>query len=48
MQRYVQGHDRTQSSLLPASLEDYVGADNPYPYAEGRLADHFGYSSCWR
>jgi transposase len=29
MQRYVQGHDRTQASLLPASLEDYVDADNP-------------------
>lgn len=29
MQRYVQGQDRTQVSLLPASLEDYVGGDNP-------------------
>jgi hypothetical protein len=29
MQRFVQGHDRTQASLLPASLEDYVDADNP-------------------
>jgi transposase len=29
MQRFVPGHDRTQASLLPASLEDYVDADNP-------------------
>jgi transposase len=28
MQRYVQGHDRAQASLLPACLEDYVDADN--------------------
>jgi transposase len=27
--RFVQGHDRTQASLLQASLEDYVNADNP-------------------
>ena len=29
MQRFVQGNDRNQASLLPASLEDYVDADNP-------------------
>jgi transposase len=29
MHRFVQGEDRTQSSLLPASLEDYVDEDNP-------------------
>ena len=29
MHRFVQGHDRAQTSLLPASLEDYVDADNP-------------------
>jgi transposase len=28
MQRFIQGHDRTQASLLPACLEDYVEADN--------------------
>jgi transposase len=27
--RYVKGSDRVQASLLPASLEDYVGADSP-------------------
>ncbi len=29
MHRFVQGQDRAQTSLLPASLEDYVDADNP-------------------
>jgi transposase len=28
MHRFIQGHDRTQASLLPACLEDYVDADN--------------------
>ena len=28
MQRFIQGQDRTQGSLLPACLEDYVDADN--------------------
>ncbi len=28
MHRFVQGEDRAQTSLLPASLEDYVDADN--------------------
>ena len=27
--RHIQGSDRAQSLLLPASVEDYVGADNP-------------------
>ena len=29
MHRFIEGQDRTQASLLPASLEDYVDADNP-------------------
>jgi transposase len=29
MHRFVQGQDRAQASLLPASLEDYVDANNP-------------------
>ena len=28
MQRFIQGHDRTPASLLPACLEDYVDAEN--------------------
>ena len=29
MKRFVQGEDRTQSTLLPASLDDYVAETNP-------------------
>lgn len=28
MHRFIEGADRAQSSLLPASLEDYLDADN--------------------
>ena len=29
MKRFVEGENRGQATLLPASLEDYVGEDNP-------------------
>ena len=29
MGRFVEGEDRSQSPLLPESLDDYVGEDNP-------------------
>ena len=29
MKRFVQAEDRTQGTLLPDHLDDYVGADNP-------------------
>lgn len=29
MSRFVEGEDRRQDFLLPASLEDYVAEDNP-------------------
>jgi len=29
MKRFVEGEDRSQSTLFPERLEDYVGADNP-------------------
>ena len=29
MKRFVEGMDRTHQLLLPPSLEDYVGDDNP-------------------
>jgi transposase len=29
MHRFIEGTDRAQASLLPASLEDYIDADNP-------------------
>jgi transposase len=29
MHRFIEGADRAQASLLPASLEDYVDGDDP-------------------
>jgi transposase len=29
MHRFIAGADRAQAPLLPASLEDYIDADNP-------------------
>jgi hypothetical protein len=29
MKRFIEGTDRNQVMLLPESVEDYVGADNP-------------------
>jgi len=29
MKRFIEGADRTQVSLLPGCLEDYVEAENP-------------------
>lgn len=29
MSRFIEGQDRTQRTLFPASLDDYVGGDNP-------------------
>ena len=29
MKRFVQGHSRTQGTLLPECLDDYVVEDNP-------------------
>jgi hypothetical protein len=29
MKRFVEGFDRGQSTLFPASLDDYVAEDNP-------------------
>jgi transposase len=29
MKRFVEGEDRTQATLLPEYLDDYIGADNP-------------------
>ena len=29
MKRFVEGEDRTQITLLPASLDDYIAEDNP-------------------
>ena len=29
MKRFVEGEDRSQATLLPEYLDDYIGADNP-------------------
>jgi transposase len=29
VKRFIEGENRTQSTLLPASLDEYVGEDNP-------------------
>lgn len=29
MKRFIEGADRTQSTLLPACIDDYVAEDNP-------------------
>ena len=29
MKRFVQGQERSQGTLFPACLDDYVGEDNP-------------------
>jgi len=34
MHRFIEGADRAQAWLLPASLEDYVDADNPMRVVE--------------
>src|SRR5512143_2622712 len=34
MKRFIEGEDRSQSSLLPPSLDDYVAEDNPVRVVE--------------
>jgi transposase len=29
MKRFIQGQDRTQSTLLPELLDEYIAAENP-------------------
>jgi hypothetical protein len=33
MTRFVVGYDRSQSTLFPERLDDYLGEDNPVPVA---------------
>src|SRR5688572_29611563 len=48
MHRFIEGADRAQASLLPASLEDYVDADNPVRVIEAFVdaldLDHLGFA----
>jgi len=32
---HIAGHDRDQTLLLPESLDEYVGVDNPVRFIEG-------------
>ena len=34
MGRYVEGSDRTQVTLLPECMDDYIGKDNPVRVVE--------------
>src|SRR6202030_1703015 len=47
MKRFIEGEDRTQVSLLPACLEDYVEAENPVrvveAFVEGLDLDALGF-----
>ena len=39
MHRFIDGDDRKQQALLPHSLEDYVGEENPVRVIEVFIAD---------
>lgn len=34
MRRYIEGSDRTQVTLLPECLDDYIAEDNPVRVVE--------------
>ena len=36
---YIEGHTRDQALLLPASVEDYVAADNPARFIDAFVDD---------
>jgi len=36
---YIQGHARDQTLLIPAAVDDYVGADNPVRFIEAFVDD---------
>ena len=36
---YIEGHARAQALLLPASVEDYVAADNPVRFIDAFVDD---------
>src|SRR5260370_25568553 len=47
MKRFIEGEDRTQVTLLPACLDDYVEAENPVrvgeAFVEGLDLDGLGF-----
>ncbi|MGC5799692.1 transposase [Sphingomonas sp. NFX23] len=36
---YIEGHARNQALLLPASVDDYVAADNPVRFIDAFVND---------
>ena len=40
MKRFVEGEDRTQITLLPECLDDYVGEDNPVRVVEVKRSNN--------
>jgi hypothetical protein len=41
MTRFVVGHDRSQSTLFPERLDDYLGEDNPVRAIDVFVDEHF-------
>ena len=37
MKRFIEGEDRSQSTLFPDHLDDYVGEDNPLSAKPGAM-----------
>ena len=46
MKRFVEGEDRTQITLLPECLDDYVGEDNPVRVVEVFVDERRTEQSC--
>ena len=45
MRRFVEGEDRSQQALLPASLEDYIDEENPVRVVDAFI-DELGLADC--
>ena len=39
MRRFVEGEDRNQQALFPASLEDYIDEENPVRVVDAFIAE---------
>ena len=44
MGRFIEGADRTQVTLLPEAIDDYVGEDNPVRVVDAFVVRSLG---CW-
>jgi transposase len=49
MKRFIEGEDRSQVSLLPECLDDYIGQDNPVRVVDAFVEEielrHLGFES---